>query len=353
MPSASVLEATQLTASDTTQSSIDVSQIKPLAKLLVTEGIALPDLLVNTGIELEQFTRFKHAISFEQYIQFIENARRLSCNPVYALTLGEQFFIHHDGVLACRVMSSEHTLAAMKLLTQYQTLFTQILQLDLDLSDHYGVFSISERIPLGEALPHFIEYSYSCLFSLGKFCLGSKSIDMEIEFAYPNPGKHREFEHFFNNPVRFNATANRVIFPRETLTRPIIFRNQQGANENEQLCQKHLLRKSGKQHKDEQLVSKVNQLIKSQPLNRVTLESISRELCMSSRSLRRHLSSQNISFSGLLEAERKRAALQRLSQKNTSMEQLASELGYQSSASFSRAFKRWYGEAPNAFRRKR
>jgi AraC-like DNA-binding protein len=321
---------------------ISVSSIKPLVKLLVTQGVSLDALLCDTGITLNYFTSLHNTVIFKQYKRLISNARRLSTDPTYALKLGEQFFINHDGVLACRMMSSNNPKQAMALVETYQALFTQLLRLSFESDEQGGVFTIEEKVPLGDILPHFIEYTFSALFCLERFCLGRTHIDMEIEFAYPCPGQVKDFETFFKNPVRFDCKKNRILFSNQTLGQSIIFANILSASENEQLCQQYL----SQVQSDEKLIRKVKAVIREMPFTQVSLEYLGEQVHMSPRSLRRHLQNHGVSYKTLLENERKRLALKRIEASDHSLDDIAHELGYLNASSFSRAFKRWFGMSP-------
>lgn len=326
-----------------------MSNVKPLVKLMVSTGVELEQLLEHTHIQLNDFIRFNQHITFRQYLALIENARRLSPKATYALTLGEQFFINHDGILACRVMSSQNTQMAMELLADYQNLFTQILHLNFDVTEDYGVFSVTERIPLGRALPHFVEYCFSALYCLGKFCLGKESMPLVFEFSYDNPGAGLEFSDFFKCDVRFNAESNQVFIPKAVLEQSILFANGDSANEYERLCQDQLQQLNS----DQAILQKTKRIIREIPFNELSIERISDRLHMSPRSLRRHLQAQDVSYKTLLENERKRIALKRIQLQDISIEKLAEHLGYQNASSFSRAFKRWFGVAPHHYKQKR
>ena len=325
---------------------IPISSIKPLVKFMVGQGITLQALLAGTHISLSDFTQPNQTILFEQYIKLIINARALSPISEYALILGEQFFIHHDDLLACRVMSSDNTLAAMELLTQYQNLFTPLLDLNLEMHKEYAVFYINEKIPLGDALPHFLEYSCSVLYALGKFSLGKKDIKLEFEFSYENPCENNEFEVFFANPVRFNCMTNRILIPINTLQQPIIFSNKTAALENENLCKQQLIQINH----DQLIMRQVKQCIRSLPFKEISLELLAQKLCMSPRSLRRHLQVQGVSYKILLEEQRKRIALRHMEKQDISLEKLANLLGYNNASSFSRAFKKWFGVSPQHYK---
>jgi AraC-like DNA-binding protein len=321
---------------------VPMTNIKPLIKMLVSQGVQLDALLNGTGITLKDFTVFNHAVIFEQYRRLLINARTLCKDTSYALKLGEQFFINHDGVLACRVMSSDNTAQAMNLLDTYQSLFTQLLQFEFHTDETHGVFIAEEKIPLGEILPHFIEFSFSALFCLGRFCLGRSNMAIELEFAYPCPGDAHLFQAFFQNTVRFNCKHNRVIIPLKTLKQSIIFSNALSAHENEILCQSH----QRQVQSEELLIKKVKHTIRNMPFTQVSLEHLGQTLHMSPRSLRRHLHAHGVNYKTLLENERKRLALKRIESGEQSLDDIAHELGYLNASSFSRAFKRWFGKAP-------
>lgn len=328
---------------------VPVSNIKPLVKLLVSDGVALNDLLHGTDLQLSNFLDLNKYISFNQHLRLINNARLFSNDPTYALKLGQQFFINHDGILACRVMSSETTQQAMELLSRYQALLTGLLLLDFTVEKDYGVLTVAEKLPLGDSLWHFIEYSFSSIFSLGKFCLGKKDLHVIFEFERESKGDTKVFETFFNNPVRFNCDSNRILIPKETLKDSIIFSDFEWATQNEALCALHLKQLAN----DTEVIYKVKSTMRSMPFNLISLESLSDRLHMSPRTLRRHLHTQGISFKTLLENERKSIAVKRIEKKDISLEKLAELLGYNSASSLSRAFKRWYGVSPINYKKEK
>jgi AraC-like DNA-binding protein len=77
---------------------------------------------------------------------------------------------------------------------------------------------------------------------------------------------------------------------------------------------------------------------------------IARYLAMSARSLQRRLSGEGISYQALVEETRKEAARRYVAGSTLSLAEIAYLVGYSEPASFHRAFKRWYGVTPEAFR---
>jgi AraC-like DNA-binding protein len=83
------------------------------------------------------------------------------------------------------------------------------------------------------------------------------------------------------------------------------------------------------------------------------LEEVAAELHVSRRTLTRRLDAQGLSFSALVESERRDRALALLSSPDVSLDDVTEHLGYSTVACFVRAFHRWTGATPAAYRRAR
>ena len=63
------------------------------------------------------------------------------------------------------------------------------------------------------------------------------------------------------------------------------------------------------------------------------------------------LTQQETSFTAIVDDEREKRALRLLSTPSLTMESVAAQLGYSSVSNFVRAFHRWTGQTPAAYRR--
>jgi AraC-like DNA-binding protein len=75
-----------------------------------------------------------------------------------------------------------------------------------------------------------------------------------------------------------------------------------------------------------------------------------RALGLSERSLRRRLSEERWSYSTILQENQLLLAQQLLADPTRSIQQIGADVGFTSTTAFHRAFKRWTGESPAAFR---
>jgi AraC-like DNA-binding protein len=82
----------------------------------------------------------------------------------------------------------------------------------------------------------------------------------------------------------------------------------------------------------------------------IRIESIARQFAMSARTLQRKLADEQISYQRLLDDARKEAAGRYITESSLAIGEIAYLIGYSEPAPFHRAFKRWYGMTPDAFR---
>ncbi len=86
------------------------------------------------------------------------------------------------------------------------------------------------------------------------------------------------------------------------------------------------------------------------PKGEANVDQVARELGVSRQTLYRRLKAEGVTFEELLDETRKRLALNYLKREKLSVKAVAYKLGFSDPAAFSRAFKRWTGSSPAAFR---
>jgi AraC-like DNA-binding protein len=88
------------------------------------------------------------------------------------------------------------------------------------------------------------------------------------------------------------------------------------------------------------------------PTGEVDIEHVARDLGMSMRTLQRRLAAAGVSYHEVLESARREAAERCIVHSALAIGEIAYLLGYSEPAAFHRAFKRWTGETPQAFRQR-
>ena len=86
------------------------------------------------------------------------------------------------------------------------------------------------------------------------------------------------------------------------------------------------------------------------PQGRPVIVEVARLLSLSPRTLQRLLNGEGISYSDLVDRRRCKAACEALEKTPEPIQDIAARLGYADASSFARAFRRWTGTAPRAWR---
>ena len=94
------------------------------------------------------------------------------------------------------------------------------------------------------------------------------------------------------------------------------------------------------------LRSRVERLLRSLPVGRLTADEIARLTGVSRRTLVRRLSEAGTGYRDLVNAELRNRAERLMRDGDLSHAQIAEQLGYTDSSSFSRACRRWFGRGP-------
>ncbi|WP_338811383.1 AraC family transcriptional regulator ligand-binding domain-containing protein (plasmid) [Agrobacterium leguminum] len=188
-------------------------------------------------------------------------------------------------------------------------------------------------IPSRYGATQFLEASLTLDLRVARMVLGDAWwAPVRVEFAHPAPRETRRQRTLFGCPVEFDADRYAIVFKRDDLDRPAINGNAHMFTYLEQ-------------HMEEAAASlpisvpqQVQKLIATNLADgNATLEHVARTLCMSPRTLQRHLAEANQAFASILAEVRKRAAEEYFrSTRNPNLAQLAHRLGYSDSTGASR-----------------
>jgi AraC-like DNA-binding protein len=161
------------------------------------------------------------------------------------------------------------------------------------------------------------------------------------------PDDVAEMERVFSCPVHTRAAWNGWALSRETCQLPLRRRDPALGG----LLQRHADEAIARLPSMEGVALEVRRALASRVGTGDTrIQAIARTLAMSPRSLQRRLAAEGVSYQQLLDLARKDAARRYLTDSPLSIGEVAYLLGYSEPAAFSRAFRRWHHETPEAFR---
>jgi AraC-like DNA-binding protein len=251
------------------------------------------------------------------------------------------------GGLASYVIGSQSTVArALQMQLRYQVL---LLGADaVAVEPHGGMTLVSlETDAPAEAYRHLAEYciASSCRL-LGWLTLQAGRAN-EIHFRHAAGGAAAEYERVFGCTVRFEQPNNGALLSDDTLAERLVSANQELAAQLDRLAHAELGRYTATAFRDGVALA-----LRAAPLDgtRVRREAVARRLGVSPRTLQRRLASERTSFAKVLDETRRQVALALVADPLISISDISRRVGYADQFAFNKAFRRWTGRSPSAYR---
>ena len=167
-----------------------------------------------------------------------------------------------------------------------------------------------------------------------------------IHWRNPEPPCKGVFYSFFRCPVLFGSTASRILFARSDLDCPLPATNLDLACANDRIFADFLDKLQG-----DDLVSRVKAIIVQELVSGSPSDgAVAQVFSTSSRTLQRRLAARGTTYYQLLDAVRYQLAERYIADPSRSLKEISFLLGFSGPPAFSRAFRRWTGQAPIAVR---
>jgi AraC-like DNA-binding protein len=174
---------------------------------------------------------------------------------------------------------------------------------------------------------------------------GSEWNPTEVLLPRAAPADREPYRRYFRAPVRFDQEVAALVFPARDLDRRIAGADPVLRDMLEERIQ-HL-----KTPPESELADHIRRLLRTRlTRNRCSAEDIADLLKMHRRTLTRHLKDSGMGYRGIANEVRFEIARQLLEDTEVPLGQIAAALGYSEASAFTRAFRRWSGQTPTAWR---
>lgn len=171
----------------------------------------------------------------------------------------------------------------------------------------------------------------------------------KICFTHRGGHSPEAYEKVFGCPVLFNQPENRIHFNRLVLARPSPHAELELLRLHEQVASERV---AELERRD--LVAQVRRIIgESLEDGEVSLEHVATRLGIKPRALRTRLTEADTSFNHVLADYRCRLAKRLLAGTDETIDQIVYLTGFSEPSTFYRAFKRWVGETPIEYRKRK
>lgn len=188
------------------------------------------------------------------------------------------------------------------------------------------------------------------LILLGIACwlIGRRIPLSRVDFSCSEPVNRQEYHQFFGAPVRFGQKQSCMAFRADYLKLPII-RDEKALKSFLRAAPANILLRY---RHDQGFTARVRHRLRAlDPDSWPDFEAVAAGMKLSPATLRRRLRAEGQSFAAIRDEIRQAEAQRLLRDGTESIAQIAAALGYTEPSAFHRAFFKWTGMTPLAFRR--
>jgi AraC-like DNA-binding protein len=310
-------------------------------------GVDVATCLVGTGITPERLHEAEGLIERAQEMRLVENLiLALPQVPAPGFALGLRYNVSTFGIWGFALRISPTLREAIDAAIRYLPLSTAYCRFTTEAdADEFRVISDPGGIPL-HLRQFLLERDTATAVHLFHE-LGLSGVRIRhLEFQGPAPDHAASIEALAGVPIRYDQPRNAIVMRRADIEISLPMHEPHLARLLDDQCRAQLVRR-----RVAGIAGEVRQLILG-PLGLVaSIEDVAQQLAMSPRTLRRRLDDEQTSFRDVVEAERRQLAARLLEGSDMKLDELALHLGYSDTASFARAFRRWFDQAPGEYRR--
>ncbi|PMN89884.1 AraC family transcriptional regulator [Enterovibrio norvegicus] len=308
--------------------------------------VPMDELLEGTGIDAGCIHSPDTHITLMQKLAVFNNALSKTDEPGLGLKVGQQARFSDFGVLGYAVFSSNTLLDALMMGFKYLRLAGPVLRKSMKVDGNEGYFRADQLVELDSLLPFCCEYWFAAVLKLCEEVIQQPFPSTVIYFPYPKPDYAALYEETFQCEVVFDSERLEWQFNAEKLYESLPTANAMTLTQCLKSCDEMLAKVNGALTLNE----KITQMLLERPGQYPSIEVLSSELGMSSRTLRRHLKTENTSYQHILDHVRYSLARHYLLSTHISIEEVSERVGYSDSANFRQAFRKWSGHSPRAYR---
>jgi AraC-like DNA-binding protein len=325
--------------------SVRVGPLRAIPHLLQEMGVDPADVASQVGIDLSHFDDPENTIPFAVAGPLLQECVVRTACPHFGLLVGARARTASLGVLGLLMQHSPAVGTALRNLVLYLQVQDRGAIPTLTIHDELALlgYAVFQRGVVATEQIHDLAIAVGCNI-LRDLCGGNLRL-REVLLRRAQPADLEPYRRFFRAPLRFNSDQTALVFPATWLERPVCAANTQLYR----ILETEVEALMEQLHVD--FASRARRVLHGLVITgSCSVEQAAFLFGMHRRTLNRRLAAQGTSFKDLLQDVRFEIAQQLLRDTHISVVAISEALGYTAAGAFTRAFRRWSGQAPADWR---
>jgi AraC-like DNA-binding protein len=324
-------------------------KVAALVETLGELGVAASDVLHGTGLTAAELEDPETKTSVMQYYAACRNAIRFGPGAQTPFLIGQRMRLAAYGMYGYALMCSVTLRDFFNAGVKYHKLATPTVVIEWREEAGAAIWSFPRL-----ALPQLSADLYTFLIEQqlvqhavhlrevgGPACRPLKAL-----LPYQAPAHAELYSRFLECPVQFEASACELHFDAQILDQSSSLAHKLTSTLMRTACERLI----GQSKTSTGVAGQVYQILMTDPARLPSLLDVADMLHMNERTLRRKLEIEETSFGKIVDDVRESLATQYLKTTRMTTEDIAFLVGFNDVANFRRAFKRWTGKSPSAYR---
>lgn len=323
----------------------------PFSRAMKEHNIDVEQALERCEINAAEMQDQETRIATDKFARLMDYCNKQIGSKAFSISVANHYYSGMFHALGYAMMSSNSMHDAFERLARYKRVVSNTCRLHLhedgdDLVFDMEIFKYEDsgRAALTDSL---IEAFLATVVSFAREMVGQEVSPTKVLLTRSAGEQDNHYlNEFFNAPVIFNAEHNGLVFPKDVADQRLLVGNSMITQVHEQVLDDLLSRID----RNDLIYRIKNKIYEQLPMGAPSQQDMASYLGMSLRNLQRKLQEKDTGYKEILEATRKRLALDYLAQRHLSFSEISYLVGFSSVANFHRAFKRWTGKTPGEYR---
>jgi len=306
-------------------------------------GIDGPRLLTEAGIAMSDLEDSEARLPANAAVRLLQRSAELSACDSFGLRMAQARSFASLGPVSLLLEHLATVGDVVEAMIFFRRMLADIVLVALEKADDVAMITFDLVPPYGS--PQATDLTVGLGFMTLAGASGGRWSSESVHFTHSRPSDTAPFEAFFAAPVQFNSSFNGFTCQTSSLDTALPLAND--------LMAQNAARLLGSQPMQEErtLADEVTQAIAQLlPKGRATLECVTANLGLNSRTLQRGLKAEDQAFGRLLNDARRDLARQHLAGSRMPITEIAELLGYSTPASFARWFHAEFDVTPREWR---
>jgi len=310
-------------------------------------GVEPEPLLEAAGIDSHLADVSGSRVSRDAILRLWELASAATNDPSVGLVVGSKVRPTTFYALGVAFLTCETLAESLELLCRYYRVIATVpLDLNMVTGEKVTRLEIEYSDPAYPLDPIPFDSFIASIAGLCRLAVSPEFNPVEVRLAFADNHRGGDYEALFKAPVVFGAEKNALVFDSCALNEALPGRSLDLLQASDRILENYIAALN-----PDEISTEVRKLLMTMlPTGNANQEMVSKRLHMSRSTLHRRLREENTNYKELLDSTRRSLAIDYVQDGEYALGYVAFLLGFSDQSNFSRAFRRWTGKSPKAYR---